>query len=477
MTPEELSQILKQLLQPDTQIVKQATDTLKVYFKQVEALENLLQLMAGNPDQQVRQISCVYLRKIVTKLWPNLSPDQQKITKDLLLTRFKEEPVTLVKKNIANVIGNLGKILIPNKEWPQLFEFIFLTTQSNELVDKELAMMLLSVIIEYFGLDEVKTYYDQLNPIIEGYLASGIPSLQTLSIECVQGLSMIPKAVSVLKKYNKLIPLTINALDLDNEELVHKVFDMFNEFAEIKKVLGPHLPIIIEKALVIAANMDYTNNLREVTMLFLELIAENYSKVLIKNHGMAFIDKVFEVGFQIASEDPELYTGMEDTPPHLAVNMLYTYACIVHTEKVFPIIMKYAQQYATSNNEHQRAAATVIIGQIADSEACLDFVRDNINSLTNFLIDRMQDESYVVREAAGETVGRFSEHVGEDFTKSHKKVMPCLMRVVKDLSSSKHEQTVQKTLFALNEFVQNLEYDIKVYIEELISILIGYVNS
>ena len=129
MTPEELCTILSQLFQPDTQVVKQATETLKVYFKQVEALENLLLLMSQNPDQQVRQISCVYLRKIITRLWPNLNADQQLATKNLLLTRFKEEPVTLVKKNIADVIGNLGKILIPNKEWNELFQFIFTSTQ------------------------------------------------------------------------------------------------------------------------------------------------------------------------------------------------------------------------------------------------------------------------------------------------------------------------------------------------------------
>lgn len=87
-------------------------------------------------------------------------------------------------------------------------------------------------------------------------------------------------------------------------------------------------------------------------------------------------------------------------------------------------------------------------------------MRDNINSLTNFIIDRMQDDSFFVREAAGETVGRLSEHVGDDFIKSHKKIMPCLIRVAKDMASSKHEMTVQKTLFALNEFVQNLDYDI-----------------
>jgi hypothetical protein len=70
MTPEELCQVLQKLFQPDTQVIKEATAFLKQYFKEVEALENLLLLMSQNPDQQVRQVACVYLRKIVCKLWP-----------------------------------------------------------------------------------------------------------------------------------------------------------------------------------------------------------------------------------------------------------------------------------------------------------------------------------------------------------------------------------------------------------------------
>lgn len=73
----------------------------------------------------------MYLRKIAAKLWVNLTADQKTTTKQLLLQRFAEEPVTLVKKNIADVIGSLAIILIPNKEWPELFQFIFKSTQSE----------------------------------------------------------------------------------------------------------------------------------------------------------------------------------------------------------------------------------------------------------------------------------------------------------------------------------------------------------
>jgi hypothetical protein len=45
---------------------------------------------------------------------------------------------------------------------------------------------------------------------------------------------------------------------------------MLNEFVEIKKVLAPHLPLLIEAALRISSANEFSVNLREVTMLFLE---------------------------------------------------------------------------------------------------------------------------------------------------------------------------------------------------------------
>ena len=338
-------------------------------------------------------------------------------------------------------------------------------------------MILLSVIIEYFTHEEIKTYYDKLNPIIEGYLQSNVPSLKKLSIETVNQLATTPKAIQVLKKYSNLIPLVLNALDLDQEDLIHKVFETFNEFVEIKKVLGPHLPMIIEKALLIASNKNFGVNLREVTLLFLELISEKYARVLIKKHGLNFVDKIIEEGFKIASEDPELYDQNEASPPSMAVQMLYSYACTVPNEKVYPIFKKHLQTFGVSKDQHERAAATTILGYIADPDSCLDLVRDDVNPLTNFLVDKMQDESYVVREAAGETVGRFSEHVVPDFLDKHKQIVPCLLRVIKDLYVSKHDMTIQKSLFALNEFVQNLDYDIKIYLEDIIKLLLEYINA
>lgn len=50
LTPEDLSNLLTQLFQPNTDVVKQATAILKDYFKRIRALENLLILMSTHPE-------------------------------------------------------------------------------------------------------------------------------------------------------------------------------------------------------------------------------------------------------------------------------------------------------------------------------------------------------------------------------------------------------------------------------------------
>ena len=129
----------------------------------------------------------------------------------------------------------------------------------------------------------------------------------------------------------------LNALDLSDEDLIRKVFETFNEFIEYRKVIRPHLELIIKAALTIVKNPDHANNLREVTLLFLELISEKYARVLLKNHGAGFIAEIFEAGFAIAAEDPTTWEGMDkdDTPPVAAMQMMHQYCVDLPDEKVW----------------------------------------------------------------------------------------------------------------------------------------------
>lgn len=91
------------------------------------------------------------------------------------------------------------------------------------------------------------------------------------------------------------------------------MFETINELAEIKKVLAPHLALLIQAALKISVYKEYSLNLREITLMFLELVSENYAKFLQKRLGKEVIEQIVQTGFVIASESEEMYEGEQET--------------------------------------------------------------------------------------------------------------------------------------------------------------------
>ena len=105
--------------------------------------------------------------------------------------------------------------------------------------------MLLSVMIEYFSLEEITTYYEQLNPIIMQYLQSDHESLKRLAVITVNNLTQTGHAQKVLKKHQELIPLMLNAINIEQEDLIQSVFETLSDFLETPKILKPHLPLLL----------------------------------------------------------------------------------------------------------------------------------------------------------------------------------------------------------------------------------------
>jgi len=70
MDEQQFVQLLQSLLQPDTDVVKNATATLnKNYYNSPASLNALLQVLCGHPDKGLKQLAAVEARKLVVKHW------------------------------------------------------------------------------------------------------------------------------------------------------------------------------------------------------------------------------------------------------------------------------------------------------------------------------------------------------------------------------------------------------------------------
>jgi len=109
------------------------------------------------------------------------------------------------------------------------------------------------------------------------------------------------------------------------------------DFIETKKVMQPHLPLLIEAAVNISLNTDISFNVREVTIHFLEEIGDTFGKYMVKKQMMTLIQKVVDCGFRIAAESTEEYADDEESPHTLAMYMLYNYASEIPNPIAYPI--------------------------------------------------------------------------------------------------------------------------------------------
>lgn len=91
MEPAGLEQILWELLLPDTERIRRATEQLQIALRDPAALSALCDLLASAADPQIRQFAALLIRRRLNSLWRRLAPEPQERLKSLVLTALQRE--------------------------------------------------------------------------------------------------------------------------------------------------------------------------------------------------------------------------------------------------------------------------------------------------------------------------------------------------------------------------------------------------
>ena len=249
--------------------------------------------------------------------------------------------------------------------------------------------MLLSVMIEYFSASDIATYYDQLNPIIKTYLQSEHASLKRLAVVTVNNLTQTGHAVKVLKQYPDLIPLVLNAIDIEQEDLIQTIFETLTDFFETPKILRPHLTILIQASVNLSKNQDLPMNVRATTIYFLEQLGDTFSRYLVKR-DVEILKTIIECGATIACEDPENFPGEEESPIDLALVMLFQYAAEIPNELAYPLFKEAIIALCSSqDNPLKRKGGLRMLGTVSDSDALLDPIKEDVDLYTDLIVQSL----------------------------------------------------------------------------------------
>jgi len=141
-----------------------------------------------------------------------------------------------------------------------------------------------------------------------------------------------------VKKYPNLLPLVLNAIDINDEDLIKKIFETLMEFIYIKKIMRPHVPMMVECALNVFQNKDLANYVREVAITFVEELGEFFARPLAKKNPEV-IRQIIQAGFKIACEEKDDIEEeeYEDQPCDFALHLLFKYAEECPNDFIYPV--------------------------------------------------------------------------------------------------------------------------------------------
>lgn len=57
--------------------------------------------------------------------------------------------------------------------------------------------------------------------------------------------------------------------------------------------------------------------------------------------------------------------------------------------------MQHVQKFGLSSKPLERKAAIKVLGFISDPDSCLEMIKENIDDVTNFIVDRLKDSSVI----------------------------------------------------------------------------------
>ncbi|KAJ3005811.1 hypothetical protein NUW54_g4176 [Trametes sanguinea] len=255
---QNLHALLVQSTSNDTVQLKAATAQLnREFYKNPLCIPGLTQIIAESPEQAVRQLAAVELRKRVSQkdgdLWLQLETEQREQIKVKLPELVLSESSNLVRHSTARVIAAIASIEMPLGTWPQLLPFLEQTCLSAQASHREVGVYILFTILENI-VEGFETHIQSFFKLFEKLLQD--PESAEVRITTVRALGVVAQYIDVddkedIKTFQNLLPGMINVI---------------GQCVEGGNEAGAHIPQLAEFLLRIGGNRNYDADLRVLAL-------------------------------------------------------------------------------------------------------------------------------------------------------------------------------------------------------------------
>ncbi|XP_019569932.2 importin-4 isoform X1 [Rhinolophus sinicus] len=485
MEPAGLEQILRELLLPDTERIRQATEQLQTALRDPAALPALCDSLASAADPQIRQFAALLIRRRLSTRWRRLGAEHRESLKSLVLTAFQKETEHNVSLSLAQLAATIFR-----KEglsaWPQLMQLLQHSTHSPHIPEREMGLLLLSVVVTSRP-EAFQPHHRELLRLLNETLSEvGSPGLLFYSLRTLTtmvpylGADDVPLAQMLVPK----LIMAIQTLILVDEAKACEAMEALDELLESEvPIVTSHLSEVLTFCLEVARNMALSDAIRVRILCCLSFLVKVKSKALLKNRLLSpLLHTLFPI---MAAEpplgqlDPEDQDSDEDeleiglvgeTPKHFAVQVVDMLALHLPPEKLCPPLMPMLEEALRSESPYQRKAGLLVLAVLSDGAG--DHIRQRLlRPLLQIVCKGLEDPSQVVRNAALFALGQFSENLQPHISSYSGEVMPLLLAYLKSVPPG-HTHHLAKACYALENFVENLGPKVQPYLPELMECML-----
>ncbi|XP_060475296.2 importin-4 [Panthera onca] len=485
MEPAGLEQILRELLLPDTERIRRATEQLQTVLRDPAALPALCDLLASAADPQIRQFAAVLTRRRLSTHWRRLTAEHRESLKSLVLSAFQRETQHSVSLSLAQLSATIFR-----KEgleaWPQLMQLLQHSTHSLHIPEREMGLLLLSVVVTSRP-EAFQPHHQELLRLLNETLGEvGSPGLLFYSLRTLTtmapylGTDDVPLARMLVPK---LIVAMQTLIPVDEAKACEAV-EALDELLESEvPIITSHLSEVLTFCLEVAKNVALGDAIRVRILCCLTFLVKVKSKALLKNR---LLPPLLHTLFPIMaaepplgqldpedqdSEEEEVEIGLVgETPKHFAVQVVDMLALHLPPEKLCPLLMPMLEDALRSERPYQRKAGLLVLAVLSDGAG--DHIRQRLLSpLLQIVCKGLEDPSQVVRNAALFALGQFSENLQPHISSYSGEVMPLLLAYLKSVPSG-HTNHLAKACYALENFVENLGPKVQPYLPELMECML-----
>ncbi|XP_058594597.1 importin-4 [Neofelis nebulosa] len=485
MGPAGLEQILRELLLPDTERIRRATEQLQTVLRDPAALPALCDLLASAADPQIRQFAAVLTRRRLSTHWRRLTAEHRESLKSLVLSAFQRETQHSVSLSLAQLSATIFQ-----KEgleaWPQLMQLLQHSTHSPHIPEREMGLLLLSVVVTSWPEAFQPHHWELLRLLNETLGEVGSPGLLFYSLRTLTtmapylGTDDVPLARMLVPK---LIVAMQTLIPVDEAKACEAV-EALDELLESEvPIITSHLSEVLTFCLEVAKNVALGDAIRVRILCCLTFLVKVKSKALLKNR---LLPPLLHTLFPIMaaepplgqldpedqdSEEEEVEIGLVgETPKHFAVQVVDMLALHLPPEKLCPLLMPMLEEALRSERPYQRKAGLLVLAVLSDGAG--DHIRQRLLSpLLQIVCKGLEDPSQVVRNAALFALGQFSENLQPHISSYSGEVMPLLLAYLKSVPSG-HTNHLAKACYALENFVENLGPKVQPYLPELMECML-----